>query len=267
MALWQCVSANLIPLWAGWNPGSCLSLPCPCSVLLCAAYLHIFCSGSGTCFQAQCYTGNPASKVSGFGAIQFLSHAPSLSFQLILHGLSWMQMKNSNPCQGPSSWDGSSSQNIIAESWQTSFSFSLHWHSFLLQSSIFWKNGSFRFCEIWELPASALWTPLSESGRTPELWPQPASGAQQVRWRHSPASFCRWLVWRAEQRTRREPVIGTLQGRQEPSHTVSAVTWDTRAASRIWCPSHVPLPPRSLNARSGGGKRRGGGGWKHPFLE
>uniref|UniRef100_A0AC11DLT3 BCL2 interacting protein 1 n=1 Tax=Ovis aries TaxID=9940 RepID=A0AC11DLT3_SHEEP len=35
---------------------------------------------------------------------------------LILHGLSWMQMKSSNPCQGPSSWDGSSSQNIIAES-------------------------------------------------------------------------------------------------------------------------------------------------------
>ncbi|XP_016066731.1 PREDICTED: vesicle transport protein SEC20 isoform X3 [Miniopterus natalensis] len=31
-------------------------------------------------------------------------------------GLSWMPTKNLSPCRGPSSWDGSSSQNIIAES-------------------------------------------------------------------------------------------------------------------------------------------------------
>lgn len=38
-----------------------------------------------------------------------------LVFQSTLLGLSWMPTRSSSPCRGPSSWDGSSSQNIIAE--------------------------------------------------------------------------------------------------------------------------------------------------------
>ncbi|XP_031545215.1 vesicle transport protein SEC20 isoform X1 [Vicugna pacos] len=55
---------------------------------------------------------------TGTGTLGSSTSAPALppGLLLILPGLSWMQTKNLSPCRGPSSWDGSSSQSIIAES-------------------------------------------------------------------------------------------------------------------------------------------------------
>lgn len=93
------------------NPGKCLSLLCPrprSSDCLCTS------SASGPGRRA--LPGGRQSRLWVSCSAAPESGSLPLLFQSILPGLSWMPVKNLSPCRGPSSWDGSSSQNIIAES-------------------------------------------------------------------------------------------------------------------------------------------------------